>query len=80
MKSLLNNLSTTSQNKSTNQCTTRLMMLTSMMLKVRLIQSLNMNKVFTKKRSQSIFITTKMNKILLLTQPIKSQVYIKRLQ
>jgi hypothetical protein len=80
MKSLLNNLSTTSQNKSTNQCTTRLMMLTSMMLKARLIQSLNMNKVFTKKRSQSIFITTKMNKILLLTQPIKSQVYIKRLQ
>jgi hypothetical protein len=56
------------------------MMLTSMMLKARLIQSLNMNKVFTKKRSQSIFITTKMNKILLLTQPIKSQVYIKRLQ
>lgn len=80
MKSLLNNLSTTSQNKSPNQCTTRLMMLTSMMLKARLIQSLNMNKVFTKKRSQSIFITTKMNKILLLTQPIKSQVYIKRLQ
>jgi hypothetical protein len=80
MKSLLNNLSTTNQNKSTNQCTTRLMMLTSMMLKARLIQSLNMNKVFTKKRSQSIFITTKMNKILLLTQPIKSQVYIKRLQ
>jgi hypothetical protein len=80
MKSQFTNLNIMSQNKITIQCTTKLMMLISTILMAKWIPSLNMNKVFMKKKSQSIFITIKTNKILLLHLPIKSQVFIKSLQ